>query len=872
MLRIFRLYPLVLSVMLVLLLARCARNQTTASPTTPVAVPTFTPTPAQGGVAILQPANPLAPSQGLPSTADEAPGVQAGNEPPSVEAAAAIDAPANDEAESPFPLTPTAVPAPTLPVSDRLAQGKTLHRYGDYTASRSEFAAVLNTPGGDDSTRLEARYELARSYLAEGAYGEALATLDQLDQEIAAATADPANFAAKDTFLRAEALMGQQQYGQAVALYWQFLESYPWMAEVVQARIAAAYRAAGDPTSATAAYRRAADATTETLARLRLLEEMAATHSAAGNYGEAVVVYDEILSSAQNAPYRAQMHYQAGQALASAGDLPGATERWLAATREAPENRSAYAALIELVNRNIPFDLYLRGYIDLKAAAYLPAINAYQAYLASVDATDSRYALALHGLGQSYLGAQNYAEALPLFDRVIVEFPACDCFGEAWLDKAAAQSGLGDSVGARRTYRTFAGEYPANALAAEALWRSGLQALREGNQIEAATDFLTLADAFPASERAPLGLYTVALGAVQAGLHSQAVDLLSRLQRDYPEYRWAAVGYWLGRAYQARGESAQAQAQWRTLVETAPDIYYGILAAYALRQQPLTGGSMMTTMKTIAGPATRLEGDDGSQAFAERWLNDWLQLSESSLSALPVEIAQDQDLRMARLLLELDQRGDALALFERVYTRNRDTPHALYALSLEFERLGVYRLSILSMARLLEFSPAQLVEDAPIFLQQRSYPRHFRTLIDREAAGHNLNPLLFYSLIRQESLFEEGARSSAAAQGLAQIIPDTGQWIAERLGHPDYTNDIIYRPHINLWFGAYYLDWARGYLDGNLVSALVGYNAGPGNSAAWRRTSGADDTLFVEVLTFNEPRLYIQLIASHLYHYTRLYG
>lgn len=872
MVRILRLYPLLLCVIVALLSARCVRSQTGAPPAAPISVPTFTPTPAIEGIAILQPANPIAPSQELPSAPGEAPVAQAGSDPPVVEPAAVVVTPTSGELEATSPPAPTAVPTPTVPAGDRLAQGKTLHRYGDYSAARSEYAAVLNTPALDDRTRLEARYELARSYLAEEAYGEALATLDQLDQEIAAAGADPANFAAKDTFLRAEALMGQQQYGPAVAAYWQFLESYPWMAEIVQARIAAAYRAAGDAASAAAAYRRAADAATETLARLRLLEEMAATYSAAGNYSEAVAAYDEILSIAESAPYRSQMHYQAGQALASAGDLPGATERWLAATNEAPESRSAYAALIELVNRNIPFDLYLRGYIDLKAGAYLPAINAYQAYLESVDATDSRYALALHGLGQSYLGAQDYAAALPFFDRVLGEFPACDCFGQAWLDKAAAQSGLGDSVGARRTYRTFAGEYPAHALAPEALWRSGLQALREGNQIEAATDFLTLADGFPASERAPLGLYTVALGAVQNGLHSQAVDLYVRLQRDYPQYRWDAVAYWLGRAYQARGETAQAQAQWRTLVETAPDIYYGILAAYALRQQPLSGGNMMTAMKTIAGPATRLQGDDGSQAFAERWLNDWLQLADDNLAALPADIAQDPDLRMARLLLELDQRGDALALFERVYTRNRDTPRALYALSLEFERLGVYRLSILAMARLLEFSPAKLVEDAPIFLQQRSYPRHFRPLIDREATGHNLNPLLFYSLIRQESLFEEGARSSAAAQGLAQIIPDTGQWIADRLGHSDYMNDIIYRPHINLWFGAYYLDWARSYLDGNLVSALVGYNAGPGNAAAWRRTSGPDDTLFVEALTINEPRLYIQLIAAHLYHYTRLYG
>ena len=100
------------------------------------------------------------------------------------------------------------------------------------------------------------------------------------------------------------------------------------------------------------------------------------------------------------------------------------------------------------------------------------------------------------------------------------------------------------------------------------------------------------------------------------------------------------------------------------------------------------------------------------------------------------------------------------------------------------------------------------------------------------------------------------------AQGLAQIIPDTGQWVAQQLGHPEYTNDIIYRPVINLRFGAYYLDWVRDYLDGNLLSALVGYNAGPGNSENWREQAGADDALFVEKLTFSEPRAYCLLYTS----------
>ena len=134
-----------------------------------------------------------------------------------------------------------------------------------------------------------------------------------------------------------------------------------------------------------------------------------------------------------------------------------------------------------------------------------------------------------------------------------------------------------------------------------------------------------------------------------------------------------------------------------------------------------------------------------------------------------------------------------------------------------------------------------------------------------------MDPLLIYSLVRQESLFEEGARSYAAAQGLMQIIPDTGRWIAERLGMSDYRNDLIYRPYLNVRFGSYYLSWVRDYTDGTWTSALVGYNAGPGNARAWRTRYGDDDPLFVELMPIAEPRTYIQRILVHYFHYHRIW-
>ncbi|MCC6167316.1 MAG: transglycosylase SLT domain-containing protein [Caldilineaceae bacterium] len=787
----------------------------------------------------------------------------------------------NASAAGPTP-TPGPTPPPTatpLP-AEELAKGQELHRLGDTVAARSHLAALLNETGVERAIRLQARFQLVKSYLADDAYSQALAELEQLnaefpvaaDSEAALDTGVDQELAAKSEFLRAVALAGLGRYGESLTAYTRFLDAYPQLAAAIQPRIARTHLALGDAAGAAAAYRAAVDAAGARPQKAGLLELLAQTYSTLGRLADSAAVYDEILSIAENPTYRAQIQYLAGETLALAGDEAGAIERWRWATEEAPTSDWAHDALAELVERQVDFDLYQRGVINVATGNYLPGINAFTAYIESVPPTDARAGNALHGLGLAYAGAGNFAAAVEAYDRVIAEYPECDCFGAVWLDKARAQAGLGDGVGARRIYRTFARQYPQDTLAPEALWRSGILAIEEGNQVEGAVDLLALADTFPASDRAPQALYTVGVGAFVNGLYVESADALTRLQTHYPDYRWDAAAYWRGRALQAKGEVESARAAWQSLVERAPDIYFGVLAAQALAQAGTTHGAMLRHVADVAGQPTSLAGDDGSQAFAEQWLAEWLQVDAAALRTLPGEVAGDPDLAIGRILLDLDGRGDALAALERVYTRHQNDPATLYALSLEFERLQTYRLSLLAMARLLALSPAGLVENAPIFLQQRAYPLRFAELITAEAQAVDVDPLVMFSLVRQESLFEEGARSVAAAQGLAQIIPDTGHWVADRLGYPNYSNALIYKPYINIKFGAYYLDWVRDYLDGNLVSALVGYNAGPGRSEDWRAQTGADDAVFVELLSIHEPQVYVQAIVSNLYHYNRLYA
>jgi soluble lytic murein transglycosylase-like protein len=92
-------------------------------------------------------------------------------------------------------------------------------------------------------------------------------------------------------------------------------------------------------------------------------------------------------------------------------------------------------------------------------------------------------------------------------------------------------------------------------------------------------------------------------------------------------------------------------------------------------------------------------------------------------------------------------------------------------------------------------------------------------------AAAGLSPVqwrcLLQALIWQESRFQVGARSPAAAFGLTQIIPGT----AQQLGiYPEYYED----PYVQVEGGARYLSQQLQAFDGNVVFALAAYNAGPG--------------------------------------------
>ena len=129
------------------------------------------------------------------------------------------------------------------------------------------------------------------------------------------------------------------------------------------------------------------------------------------------------------------------------------------------------------------------------------------------------------------------------------------------------------------------------------------------------------------------------------------------------------------------------------------------------------------------------------------------------------------------------------------------------------------------------------------------------------AKTRGLDPLLFTSLMHQESDFDPYVESVARAKGLTQIIPQTAVEIATALGVKDFSQADLFHPKQNVQFGTYYFA-ARLKRNGSVARALAAYNAGDGNVDDWTTPNREDPDIFVEYVPFTETHDYVKKILG----------
>ena len=306
--------------------------------------------------------------------------------------------------------------------------------------------------------------------------------------------------------------------------------------------------------------------------------------------------------------------------------------------------------------------------------------------------------------------------------------------------------------------------------------------------------------------------------------------------------------YWLGRGAERGGRLAEAQAYYQKGAERFPQTYFGRAAAGRLSKlQPAEGDPPTPEILDRIPPAPALRPFDEPipAAAADRWAR------AQALRTIAFDSSAELELKNAyfatsspRFLYEAAQ-----AAFDQGH----------FAAGMAYGRVIVPNFD------------ARKIEELPLAVWKVLYPLPYESVIRREAAKNDFDPMLAAGLMRQESTFQSDALSSQNAIGLMQVVPKTGRLLAKQL-RVRFSPARLFEPEYNIQLGMLYIS-GLVKLTGAPAYALAAFDAGEDRIAAWKAERNYDEIPeLVESIPFSETRDYVQIVLRNSEVYRMIYG
>ncbi len=152
-----------------------------------------------------------------------------------------------------------------------------------------------------------------------------------------------------------------------------------------------------------------------------------------------------------------------------------------------------------------------------------------------------------------------------------------------------------------------------------------------------------------------------------------------------------------------------------------------------------------------------------------------------------------------------------------------------------------------------------------------SLPIAYQDVIREQAAAKHLDPALIAAVIYAETKFDPRT-SSAGAEGLMQMLPQTALFLAHRSGATTFHVSDLGTPQVNIAYGSYYLRYLLDEYHGSRLMAIAAYNGGEANVNQWvarARSGGARFT--IGRIPFPETRAYVQRVLQAQHDYRTTY-
>lgn len=182
-------------------------------------------------------------------------------------------------------------------------------------------------------------------------------------------------------------------------------------------------------------------------------------------------------------------------------------------------------------------------------------------------------------------------------------------------------------------------------------------------------------------------------------------------------------------------------------------------------------------------------------------------------------------------------------------------------------------LKILALSMALVVAAGYYIYQTDWFQKKYIYPFPYQEKVYRYSRENNVDPYLIAAVIRTESKFIANARSPKGAIGLMQMMPETGQWVADQINQPGYVETRLNDPEISIRFGSWYLASLQSEFKHNEVLVLAAYNGGRGNVKQWMRQFGWNDSFQdIDQIPFRETKEYVKKVQKAKEKYRDLYG
>jgi soluble lytic murein transglycosylase len=304
------------------------------------------------------------------------------------------------------------------------------------------------------------------------------------------------------------------------------------------------------------------------------------------------------------------------------------------------------------------------------------------------------------------------------------------------------------------------------------------------------------------------------------------------------------AAFWIGKWAQQLGREQDAKAAFEHTLTRYPQSYYAWRSAVFLGWNVGDFNSLRQMQPTVTKPTQRPAPTAGSQTFQE--------------------------------LYRLGFDDEAWTMFEaELKDPNKLTIDEQFTEGLLKLAIGKNQQGIGNIATLRDRKDPQDRQQWQTLRQSSEYwhalfPFPYYQTILSWSQQRQINPLLVTSLIRQESRFEKEIRSPVGAVGLMQVMPETGEWVAQQLQLNKFS---LTNPEDNINLGTWYLDHTHQEYGNNSLLAVASYNAGPGNVSEWmRKYRTSDPDAFVEKIPFSETKGYVESVFGNYWNYLRIYN